>query len=915
MFRWFKCRTKRDKDIEDELAYHLEMLAKDGIEAGESPVEARLAARRRLGNRSLIQETTREMWTWTSLERLGQDLRIGLRGLAKTPGFTAVAVSTLALGIGANTAMFTVINAVLLRTLPARDPQRLVILSNPEAHGIGVGDGSGPRYMYAYSEFEALRDHNQVFAGLCAIDSSVRRSEIAVQGAAPTEESEQANVSMVNGDYFNVLGIRPYRGRTFSAAVDKVPHANTVAVISHNYWRNRFALDPSVIGRKIRIRRTTFDIIGVAQAGFSGATVGFSTDIWVPLSMQNEVFPAWTNFLEKPSNPLQKIFWLQLIARLKPGVSLSQAQSAINLTLRQIRQAEVTEMSVDRRREYLDFTIKLMDGSHGATSLGDAVRDPLKILMAVVGLVLLIACANVANLLAARGARRRREIAVRLALGAERRRLLQQLLIESVLLAMTGGVLGLVLAHWGASLLVRMVSTESNRVFLDLHPDAGVLAFTLGISLLTGILFGLAPGLRATRLDLNAALKGPGKGAVSREVNHGRMPAGRVLVAGQIALSLSVLIIAGLFLHSFRKLTQVNPGFDHDHILEFDVGFLESSGYKGPAIHRVHEELLAQLRDIPGVKGATLAFMGLFVGNDTGDQISVDGSKPKTDDEHRVRKDLVPANHFADIGQPLLMGREFHIEDEHTTQLVGIINQTLANKYFPKANPIGKRIWFGHDHPQQFVVIGVVGDSKHNSLREPASGEFWLPFFNVEGDEPSFCTFQVRYTGSKSAVVAGIRAAVKAVAPAVPAVEVRTMNELMGETLTTQRLISQLSSFFGMLALLLASIGLYGVIAYNVASKTNEIGIRVAVGALPRDILSDVLQETIVLVALGVALGLPSIFLAKRWISSQLFGLTPLDPLAIATAVLVLVVVTIVAGFIPARWASRIDPVTALRYE
>lgn len=915
MFGWLQRRRKRDEDIDDELDYHLEMLARDSVQEGESPNAARFAARRQLGNRSLIKETTRGMWTWTSVERLGQDLRNGLRGLAKSPGFTAVAVVTLALGIGANTAMFTVINAVMLRTLPARDPQRLVILGNPEAHGIGVGDGSGPRYLFAYSEFEELRDRNQVFSGLCAVDSHVRQSEVAIESAAPTGESEQANVSMVSGEYFNVLGIRAYRGRTFTAEVDKAPHASPVAVISHSYWRDRFGLDQSVIGRKIRIRRTMFDIIGVAQAGFSGETVGASTDIWVPLTMQNEVFPAWTDFLVRPSNPLEKIFWLQLIGRLKPGVTLAQAQSGINLSLRQIREGDVTEMSVDRRRQYLDAKITLVDGSRGADKLGNAVIDPLKILMAVVALVLLIACANVANLLMARGARRRQEMAVRLALGAGRRRLIEQLLIESSLLAIAGGGLGLLLAYWGASLLVRMVSTESNRVFLELHPDFQVLAFTLGVSVLTGVLFGLAPGLRATGLDVNDALKGSAKGTVSREVNHGRMPAGRILVAGQIALSLSVLIVAGLFLRSFENLTQVNPGFDHDHILEFDVGFLESSGYKGPAVHRVHKELLERLRNIPGVKGATFAFMGLFIGNDTGDQISVDGSKPQSDPEHRVRKDLVPANHFADIGQPLLMGREFDTEDEHTTQLVGVINQTLENKYFPKTNPIGKRIWFGSDHPQQLVVIGVVADSKHNSLSEPTMSEFWQPFFNAQGDEPSFCTFQIRYTSSKSAVAAGIRAAVKAVAPAVPAVEIRTMNELMGESLTTQRLVSRLSSFFGLLALTLAAIGLYGVMAYNVASKTNEIGIRVALGALPRDILRIVLRETAVLVAMGIDFGLPSVLISKRWISSQLFGLTALDPPAIATALLVLLLVTIVAGFIPARWASRVDPVTALRYE
>ena len=335
----------------------------------------------------------------------------------------------------------------------------------------------------------------------------------------------------------------------------------------------------------------------------------------------------------------------------------------------------------------------------------------------------------------------------------------------------------------------------------------------------------------------------------------------------------------------------------------------------GSAVHRVHKELLERLQNIPQVKGATLAFMGLFTGNDTGSQISVDGSRPESDTAHRVRNDLVPANHFAAIGQPLLMGREFAIEDEHSTQLVGVINQTLAHKYFPNANPIGKRIWFDHDHPQQFVVVGVVADSKHNSLREPATAQFWLPFFSAAGEEPSFCSFQVRYTGNEAAISAAVRAAVKEAAPAVPPIQIRSMNELMGESLTTERLISQLSSFFGLLALVLASIGLYGVMAHNVASKTNEIGIRVALGAQPSDILRIVLRETVIIVAIGVALGLPSILAAKRWISGQLFGLTPLDPLAVGVAALILAAVTVAAGYIPARWASRVDPMVALRYE
>ncbi|HTQ57420.1 MAG TPA: ABC transporter permease [Bryobacteraceae bacterium] len=847
------------------------------------------------------------------MDSLWQDLRWGVRGLRKNPGFSAVAVLTLALGIGANTAIFSALNAVLLRPLPVKDPGQLVMLSDPEAHGIGVSDGSGPRALYAYSEFEDLRDRNQVFSSICALDSHVRRTEVSLPGSSRAE-GETADVTMVSGDYFRVLGITPFLGRTFTSTVDKVEHANPVAVISHGYWKSRFALDPAILNRKIRIRRTTFDIIGVAQAGFAGETVGFSTDIWVPLTMQSEIFPGWTDFLARPADPLNKIIWLQVIARLKPGVTRAQAQSGVNLTARQIRESEAAGLSADRRREYLNSHITLLSGDRGANVLSDSIGDPLKILMAVVGLVLLIACANVATLVLARGAARQREIGVRLALGASRARLLRQLLTESVLLAAIGGALGLVLAQWSDVLLLHMVSTGSNPVLLDLHPDTRVLVFTLGLSLATGVIFGLAPGLRATRPHFHVALQGTGKG-VAGSGYAGRMPAGRILVAAQIALSLSVLMVAGLFLHSFAKLARLNPGFDHDHILEFDIGFLESSGYKGPAIHHLHEQMLARLRKIPHAEGATLAFMGLFVGNDTGSQVSIDGSRPSTAAEFRVREDLVPAHHFADIGQPLLMGREFDAADERGKQEVGIINQSLARKFFAGANPLGKRIWYGHDHPQEFTVVGVAADAKHNSLRELAQPEFWLPFFNGAGDEPSFCTFQVRYRGNPAMVAAAIRTAVKEVAAALPPVEIRSMNDLMGESLVAERVISQLAAVFGLVALVLASIGLYGVMAYNVTRRINEIGIRVALGAQPRDILRIVLGEAFTLIAIGVGLGLPSLLAAQHWISSRLFGLTALDPLAIGGAAVLLAIVTILAGYVPARWASRVDPVVALHYD
>jgi predicted permease len=440
--------------------------------------------------------------------------------------------------------------------------------------------------------------------------------------------------------------------------------------------------------------------------------------------------------------------------------------------------------------------------------------------MAVVGLVLLIACANVANLVLARGAARQMVIAVRAALGASRLRVLQQLLVESGLLAMAGGVFGLILAQWSDAMLLKLVSTASNPVSLDLRPDASILAMTLGISLATGILFGLVPGLRATRQDLNFTLRGASKGSLHHGAHDRRIPAGRILVAGQIAISLAVLMVAGLFLRSFQSLTSQAPGFDHDHLLQFDIGFLEASGYKGPAIHRVHKDLLARLEAIPQIKGATLAFMGLFAGDDTGSQISLDGSRPKTESANHVRNDLVPANRFAAIGQPVLAGREFTTDDERSGQGVGVINQTFARKYFPDTDPLGKRVWYDHDHPQDFLVVGVVAE-KHNSLRESPFPQFYLPFFNAKGDEPSFCSFEVRYAGDPATVAAAIRAAVREVAPGVPLVEVRAMNELMGETLITERAISRLSSVFGLLALVLAAVGLYGVMSYNVTGRTN----------------------------------------------------------------------------------------------
>jgi predicted permease len=838
-----------------------------------------------------------------------KDVRNSLRGLLKHPAFTLVSVITLALGIGANTAIFTVLNAVMLRALPVKDPEQLVFLSNPDRHGVNGGQETGARFLFAYHEFEWLRDHNQVFSDVFAVQSALSTQPVFLDQSG---EAERARISAVSGGYFSGLGVKTILGQPFSTEVEKASASNPVAVISYDYWKSRFALDPATVGRRIRVRQTSFEIIGIAQRGFSGETIGVAPDLWVPLTMQTE---ASKEVLAAPKNVDSKYMWLQVMARLKPGMTLEQANASVNLTLQQLLQSEASQLSTDKRATYLNQQIALAPGKRGSSTLRTAFGGPLLVLMGLVALVLLIACANVANLLLARAARLQKEIALRVALGAGRRRLVQQVLTESLLLTAVSGMLGLLLAQWADVLLVRLASSDSNPIPLDTHPDMRILGFTIAVSLLTAVLFGLVPALRASRMDLDALLKSAAKGTMGSGPQIGRLPVAKVLVIGQVALSFVLLIVMGLFLRSFQKLTQTKVGYDSEHLLQFSIA--PPKGYQGAAVNQLHRQLLERIRAVPGVRSASLSVSGLFSNIDPGMNISIDGYTPPPGQQAGAFDDYVGPKYFSTADIPILLGREIDAQDEGSAPLVGVINQTMARTYFGDASPIGRRVKasapFGN---LDFTVIGVVADSKHDDLRTPSGSWFYTPYFHVSR-HPNFswAINEVRTFGNPATVATAIRAVVKDTSPLIEAFEIHSINELVDQTVTTERMIATLCSFFGLLAVLLACIGLYGVMSYNVAGRTNEIGIRMALGAPRRNIFKLIAGQGMTLVLIGLVIGLGAAFALTRLIRSLLFEVSPIDSTTFLGVAVLLVAIALLACYIPARRATKVDPMIALRYE
>jgi predicted permease len=903
-------QRKLEESLEEELRSHLDMAVELNLRNGMSPEQARREALLNFGGIAQTKEVYREQRGLPMIETALQDLRYGVRMLAKSPGFTAVAVLSLALGIGANTAIFTLIDAVLLKMLPVRNPQELVLLRWSVPSGIPVGshrvdgntwdeNGRNLGTSFSYPAFQQIRARNRAFTDVFAFTGLGDHVNVISKG-----EAGLARGQTVSSNYFSALGVQPTTGRMFVETDDRVG-APPVCVISDGYWKRRFGRDNSIAGKAISIAGVPFTIVGVTPPEFFGVQPGSAIDVWVPLSIKPLVAPVSDKkFSDFASTDY---WWVLIMGRLKPGVSERQAAAGLDVIFKQSATPDVA--SPDKR---ILASLELTPASHGLDQLRRQFSRPLFILMGIVGLVLLIACANVANLLLARAKSRQKEIGVRLSLGASRGRLIRQLLTESALLASLGGALGLALAYWGSGLLITFISPANNKLSLNLSPDFRVLGFAAAMCLLTGLLFGLAPAWRATRVELTPALKQSTSG-----LSAGRLRLGlaKTLVIAQAALSLVLLFGAGLFVRTLVNLKNLDTGFDKDNLLLFGIN-PTTAGYKGPALNDFYARVQQRVAALPGVVSATASLHLLLSGSMRGNSIWVSGYNPKPGEELSVR--VVPAgsNFFETMKIPLLRGRDFNERDNESAPKIAVVNQTLVKRYFANRDPIGQRIGWDRESPAM-EIVGVAKDAKYDSLRRDAAPTIYHPF--RQANNLNWMHYEVRTAGDPKTFIPDVRSAVAALDRNVPLFDLKTQTEQVDELLLRERLFAKLSSFFGLLALLLACVGLYGIMSYAVVRRTSEIGIRMALGARRADILGMVLQETLVLVTIGIALGIPASLMAARFAASVfsglLYGLKATDVTTVVIAAVLLMAVAAFAGFLPARRASLVEPTVALRYE
>ena len=840
------------------------------------------------------------------------DIRYAARVLRKNSVFTAVAAVTLALGIGANTAIFTVLDQVLLRLLPVKEPQQLALLT---MRGRNYGNNWGGNAI-SYPMYRDFQDHNEVFSGMfCRFPTSV---SLTFGGQAERVEAE-----LVSGTYFNVLGVTTALGRTFTAEEDRVAEGAPFVILSYSYWKQRFAGDPLILGKTVAVNKHPMTVVGVAQAGFDGVELGWSPKLFIPVVMQPEVLIVPMKMLTD-----RRSRWVNAFGRLKPGVTLKQAKASLqpfmhSMLEMEVREAAFAHASAYDRERFLQCTIDVLPGSQGRQGFQSQLSTPLWVLMAIAGVVLLIACANLANLLLARGAGRQREIAVRLAVGASRGRIVRQLLVETLCLSVLGGLGGLALAFWGDRALLAVFVPPESGIQISPAPDLRILLFTLAVTVTTGLVFGLVPALKTTRPDVGRTLKDEAGAVVGG--GHGGLR--KALVIAQVALSLLLLIGAGLFVRSLNNLKNLGPGFPVDRLVGFQID-PSLGGYTPERGKLFFQQLTESLRSVAGVKSVGLAAMRILEGNgyewDSG--MTVEGYTPdKAGDHAQPYMNEISPDYFATLGVPIVLGRDFNANDNREvkkgpqaddwTPTAVMINEKFARRYFAGRNPIGRHLGFGTDPGTHtdMEIIGVVKDIKYDSLRNEIPEQAFIPYLGSHF--VGSMTIYLRTAYDPNQLMPLVRAKVRNLDPNLPIYELRTTEVQIANSLITERMIASLSTVFGSLATVLAIIGLYGVMAYAVAQRRREIGIRMALGADGSKVIWMVMRDVLMLIAVGVGVGVPASLALMRAVQSQLYGLTAHDPSTLVLAAAGLALVACAAGYLLALRASRLDPMVALRYE
>jgi macrolide transport system ATP-binding/permease protein len=916
MIRWrFWRRKKSDTDLNDEIAYDLAVDAEERVRSGVSREEAERASQRDFGNVLLLKEDVREVWGWTSLERLGQDVRYGWRTLRANPLFAAMAVLSLALGIGANTAIYSVMDAIMIRALPVRNASELVILNwrakvDPgvvQSHSGTVYDEPGGGMTspdFPWPAYELLRNHSDVFSSLFAYKREGQLN-LVVRGQAEVDD-----VELVSGNFFSGLGIVPAAGRLLTDS-DNLAGASQVAVLSFNYWRARFGGDPAAIGQTVQINNIPFTIAGVAAPEFFGVVPGSAPVLYIPIvnrpSLARNYGDDHDTMFVGPH-----FYWVDMMGRLRPGVTLSRAQAELAARFHQFVLASADK---DKDKESANLpTLWLEEGGSGVDSLRRQYSKPLFVLMTMVAFILAIACANIANLLLARASARRREIAVRLSLGASRLRVLRQLLTESLMLALPGGILGLGVAAAGTRSLIWLLARDRENFSLRAQLDWRILAFTIAIAFATGIVFGLAPAIAATRVDVTPALKET-RASTPQRRRH-RLSLSQFLVVFQIALSLLLVLGAALFVRTLANLHSVEIGFNHENLLTFRLD-ASQAGYKDAALTAVYARMNERFRVLPGVRAATATDMLLIANGASSTNIILPGV-PKREGRGGPHTSYISVGptFFETMQLPVLLGRPIDSRDVDGAPRVAVINEVFAEKYFTKQNPIGRHFGLGNSEAGDVMVVGIAKNARYSSLKSEIPPVVYLSCLqNIVKRPPIAMYFELRTAGDPLALAETVRKTVHEAAPTVPVTSMMTQSQRIDSTIVQERTFADLCTAFALLALIIASVGLYGTIAYAVARRTNEIGIRMALGAERRRIIGMVLREVLVLAASGLAVGLLCGWSAMSTIKSFLFGMQPSDPLAMLWAAGILLAALFLAGYAPAARASRIDPLSALRHE